>query len=187
MQSAFDNAIRDCDQAIGLNPRYVNGFVGRGNAYWHKGEYDRAIQDYNQAIALDPTRASTFMARGSANTQKGDYDSAIQDYSQALLLNGNLAAAWNGRCWARAIKGQFNDALADCNQALRLEPNNPSFLDSLAFTYLKMANFDQAITGYTARIAKQKKGDNAGGNADIEAAKKIKLKIADEFSGYGVE
>jgi hypothetical protein len=63
-------------------------------------------------------------------------------------------------------------------------------------------NFDQAITGYSAAllldpghatslygrgIAKQKKGDNAGGNADIEAAKKIKLKIADEFSGYGVE
>jgi tetratricopeptide (TPR) repeat protein len=156
MQSAFDNAIRDCDQAIGLNPRYVNGFVGRGNAYWHKGEYDRAIQDYNQAIALDPTRASTFMARGSANTQKGDYDSAIQDYSQALLLNG--AAAWNGRCWARAIKGQFNDALADCNQALRLEPNNPSFLDSLAFTYLKMANFDQAITGYTAAHREAEEG-----------------------------
>jgi Flp pilus assembly protein TadD len=68
-----------------------------------------------------------------------------------------------------------------------LEPNNPSFLDSLAITYLKMGNFDQAITGYSAAllldpghptslygrgITKQKKGDNAGGNADIEIAKK---------------
>jgi hypothetical protein len=50
-----------------------------------------------------------------------------------------------------------------------------------------MGNFDQAITGYSAAllldpghatslygrgIAKQKKGDNAGGNADIEMAKK---------------
>jgi len=39
-----------------------------------------------------------------------------------------------------------------------LEPNNPSFLDSLAFTYLKMANFDQAITGYTAAHREAEEG-----------------------------
>ncbi len=65
-----------------------------------------------------------------------------------------------------------------------------------------MANLDQSISDYTAALlldpshatslygrglAKQKKGDNAGGNADIEAAKKIKWKIADEFSSYGVQ
>ena len=31
-----------------------------------------------------------------------------------------------------------------------------------------------------------KKGDAAGGNADVEAAKKLETKVADDFSQYGV-
>lgn len=38
-----------------------------------------------------------------------------------------------------------------------------------------------------ARVAKQKKGDNTGGNADITAAKSMNEKIAETFSRYGVK
>ena len=40
---------------------------------------------------------------------------------------------------------------------------------------------------YGRGIAKLKKGDATGGNADIAAAKAIRPEIADEFARYGVQ
>ncbi len=74
--------------------------------------------------------------------------------------------------------------------------------DSRALVYLKLNDLDRAIADYDAAlqrnpklvdslygrgIAKQKKGDSAGGNADITAAKSMNEKIAEKFSDYGVK
>ena len=67
--------------------------------------------------------------------------------------------------------------------------------------YLKMGQFDSAISDYSSALriepkmasalygrglARIKKGDTAGGTADVEAAKKLETKVADDFSSYGV-
>ena len=69
-------------------------------------------------------------------------------------------------------------------------------------TYLKLGQFDNAIADYDARlrfqpnktfslygrgVAKQKKGNGAGGDADIASAKAIDTEIAERFEGYGVK
>jgi tetratricopeptide (TPR) repeat protein len=74
-----DRAIQDCDQAISLNPIYVEAFLFRGHAYFNKGDNDRAIQDYDQAITLGSQAASTFVERGAAYHRKGDETHAIED------------------------------------------------------------------------------------------------------------
>jgi hypothetical protein len=39
---------------------------------------------------------------------------------------------------------------------------------------------------YGRGLARLKKGDTAGGNADVAAAKQVEAKIADDFSHYGI-
>ncbi len=51
--------------ALKLDPKFTAGFVDRGNAYQHKGDYDRAMHDYDQAIKLDPKNAAAFTERGN--------------------------------------------------------------------------------------------------------------------------
>jgi len=66
--------------------------------------------------------------------------------------------------------GQFDKALADYDAALTLtkNPNNADWL-------------------YGRGVTKLKKGDIAGGNADIEIAKTIKAGIAEEYAKYGIK
>jgi hypothetical protein len=58
--------------------------------------------------------------------------------------------------------------MADFNAALRFQPRMASAL-------------------YGRGFAKLKKGDRAGGNADMTAAKTIKQDIVEEFARYGLQ
>jgi tetratricopeptide (TPR) repeat protein len=97
--------------------------------------------------------------------------------------------------------GQLEQALADCNESLRLK-DEPYTLDSRGLVYLKLGRFDSAMADYNAvlnaipnfpgslfgrGIAKRRKGDAAGGDADVAAAKALKPDIVEEYSKYGVK
>jgi acyl-CoA reductase-like NAD-dependent aldehyde dehydrogenase len=62
----------------------------------------------------------------------------------------------------------FDDAIADYDAALKLN-----------------SQLEEAL--YGRGLAKLKKGDRDGGNADIAAAKAIRADIADDFARYGVK
>jgi tetratricopeptide (TPR) repeat protein len=92
--------------------------------------------------------------------------------------------------------------LSDCERSLLLRPNDYKTLDSRAFVDLKSGNWDSAIENYNLAlkiqpryanslygrgIARQKKGDHDGGDADIKAAKAVRGDIVEAFKRLGVE
>jgi tetratricopeptide (TPR) repeat protein len=199
----YDHAIADYTDAIRIEPGYVLAFYSRGIAYFNRRDYDRAVADYTVALRLAPGDVLALQNRGHAYQAKQDFDRAIADYSEAIRIEPRFAWGYNDRCYARAIAGrELQQALADCNEALRLMPNDVHVLDSRGLAYLRLDEFDKAITDYNAvltsnpmqagslygrGLAKQKQGDNAGGAADIRAAKAIRADIAEEFTRYGLK
>ena len=119
----YDRAIRAYDQALRLDPNYVEAYCGRGSAYWSTRKYDRAIQDFNQALQLAPYCVRAYYGRGVVYASKGEYDGAIHAYNQALRLDPNYVEACNGRGSAYWHQGQFDQSIQDFNQALQLDPN----------------------------------------------------------------
>jgi tetratricopeptide (TPR) repeat protein len=199
LKGDHDRAIADYAQAIKLNPKFAAAFNNRGVAYDHKGDFDRAIADYDQTIKLKPSAEAHFN-RGNAYLGKSQYASAIDDYNQAIKLKADFAAAFDNRCWARAVVGILKQALADCNEALRLIPGNASTHDSRGFIFLKMTNFDAAVSDYDAALQVDPKlafalygrglarlrNEDPAGEADITAAKALQADIAEEYARYGI-
>ena len=46
----YEQAIKDYDKAIELNPEYATAYNNRGNAYAKLGEYDKAIDQFLELI-----------------------------------------------------------------------------------------------------------------------------------------
>ncbi|MDE0425912.1 MAG: tetratricopeptide repeat protein [Candidatus Poribacteria bacterium] len=89
-----------------LNPRMVETYIRRGNAYRYIGEYDKAINDYSEAIKIRPDYAEAYYNRGNAYRDKVDFDNAIVDYTKAIELKPDYAEAYYSRGKVYAEKDQ---------------------------------------------------------------------------------
>ena len=105
-KQAYDLAIADYDQAIGLNPNYAYAFANRGIAYRRKQAFDRAIADYDQAIKLNPGYAMAFYNRALAYKAKQNYDRALADVEQFIRLDPSDPNGPTLRTEITALRGQ---------------------------------------------------------------------------------
>jgi tetratricopeptide (TPR) repeat protein len=93
-------AIEYLNNAIKLQPDYVDAYHNRGNAYSHLKQYQRAIEDYSKVIRLKPNDGGAYHNRGNAYSSLKQYQRAIKDYDQSIRLALNdeiLAASYHGR------------------------------------------------------------------------------------------
>ena len=119
-----------------------------------------------QAIRLSPENSSHFSNRGFAYTQQNQVERALEDFAQALRLDPKRALALYGRAITYSNSAQYELAIADYDAVLRLEPG-----------------WAEAL--YGRGIAKTKKGDAAGGQADIAKATQMDADAAKDFTQRG--
>ena len=139
--------------------------------------------------------------RGDSYAMSGDSRRAIADYGEALKLKAGNPVVLMTRCHEYAVAGDLQPALADCNESLRLQPGAPVALGTRGMVLLKLGRFDEAIADYDAGlkiyakspislygrgVARRRKGDVAGGDADIAAAKALQANVADVVARWGV-
>jgi lipoprotein NlpI len=194
------DAIRDCSEAIVLNPKSPAGYKLRGMANFGEGNFGPALGDLNIAAALDPNDAEIESARGAVFRAQGETDSALQSYSRAIAIQPMDSRWWNARCWTRAIVGeQLLLALADCNKAVSLDPGYAMAYDSRGLVYLQLGRYSRAIRDYDRALAlrqmassffgrgaaKLKHGDKSG-HWDIARARAGDPNIDTIFRRYGI-
>jgi tetratricopeptide (TPR) repeat protein len=200
-------AIDACTSIIFLDPSNDGAFVNRGIAYRRLGDLDRAIRDYDEAIRLNPHAADAFNNRGNAFRELSDVDGAIRDYDQAIRLNPKYAHAYNNRGVVFLEVGEPGLAAADFDQAIERDPGYANAFRNRGLARTDQRLFDLAIgdfdrafrlnpeighgTEYALALfgrglARQRNGE-AGGDADIEEAKRLLPDVAEVMAAEGVK
>lgn len=95
-------ALSDFDRAIEVDPKSVDAYLGRAEAWWifasvrqSKGEdpskgCQSSIGDATRALELNPKSTQALILRGHARVLSGDKTGAIADYEAALKLDPRL-------------------------------------------------------------------------------------------------
>lgn len=116
----YPGALKDFDQAIGINPQDAPAYVNRAGIRLLIGDAQGAFADFTQAIELIPEEAPPYIGRGAAQLNLGHPEQAIQDYSRAIVLDPSAASAYYNRANAYVRLRQAALARRDYQQAIDL-------------------------------------------------------------------
>ena len=121
---------------------------------------------------------------------------------KVLALSPRNTGMLNDRCWERALTNvKLEGALADCELALSIRHDNAGMLDSRGVALYRLGRYKDALDSYNRALAlqsdlatslymrgqvKKKLGDDAGGDADVAAAKKQDSEILAVFKDTGL-
>lgn len=186
LQRDYAKALADADAILKVQPDQPFAQNMRWRAQVGSGDPKGALATVDAAIARsnDPEIWWTDRARLLIKLDRGDEARALLAKLRAKSPRG--AIVLNQLCWAQAgANFDLDQAHADCTAALKIMPNMPPIIDSLALVLLRQDKFDESIARYSAAlakapkqaaslygrgIAKLRKGDKAGGEADVKAA-----------------
>ncbi len=162
----YDEAIRDFNEAVRLNPEYISAKQQRAGAYNWRGfnssnakNYAAAITDFTAAIADNPAESNFFFNRGVSHNGLNQYDDAIRDFSEALRLKPdyaiaktNLAANYFQRGKNHLTTGNNEGALADFNNAIQNDGNNADYFANCGVANERFGNTDRALQDYAEAL-----------------------------------
>jgi len=86
----YRGAIKDCDEALRLNPNYPDAYNNRGAAKSELGDYKGAIKDHDEALRLNPNDPADYNNRSNAKKKLGDYKGADEDFKMSERLQFKL-------------------------------------------------------------------------------------------------
>jgi tetratricopeptide (TPR) repeat protein len=89
----FNEAIKEFQTAIRINPDYPEVYNNLGLAYLHKGDFDAALYEINLALTLDPRAPYIYDSLGQVYAGQGRYDDARKAFQKALELDPDYTEA----------------------------------------------------------------------------------------------
>lgn len=89
---ATGKCLPDLDQAVKLDPKFVEAYILRASFYNQKGDLQRTRADLDQAVKLQPRNADALFARANVLLRMGNKPAAINDLKRVVAF-GNPAMA----------------------------------------------------------------------------------------------
>ncbi len=113
-----DDALRDLDRAVELDPENEQPWYWRGRARHQKKDYVGAVADYTRGLQLAPKDTGLYQARADSHRLGGNREAALADFGRVLELDPKYSAAWNNRAIVRSETGDHAGAVADYTKAI---------------------------------------------------------------------
>ncbi len=127
-------------------PDSVEYLTGLADAYRIMGDIRSAMQYYEKARAVSPATPYPAAVLAWLQQTSGDLPAAEASYRKAIELEPNNPHLTNNLAHLLATrKAAPEEALRLALQTVKSQPDNPEFLDTLAFVYLRQGNSAAAL------------------------------------------
>ncbi len=144
-------AIKDLNNAIASDVKFVKAYQQRASIYDWLGEYSKALADFNYALEISPNNIETLVNRGITKGKTGKYDEAIADFDKALEIDPNSAYAYSNRGLAYAFAGQLDKALDDYDKAIEIDPSGNTYYNR-GMIFFRKKQFQKALQDFSTAI-----------------------------------
>ncbi|MBL1198959.1 MAG: tetratricopeptide repeat protein [Nostoc sp. GBBB01] len=161
-QNQYENAIPYYNQALNLNPYFLDCYFYRGISFYEIKDYEKAIRDFNTIISINPNEHKAYSNRGLALFAINNIKEAIQDFTNSIsiLINHTALAYYYRGIICNAI-GKNQQAIEDYTQSIKINYNfDMSYLER-GIARSSIRDRQGAIDDYSQAIKINPKCDTA--------------------------
>ena len=150
----LEQAIKEFQQAIELDPNFALGYVGLADAYLLVQQYvgvpsseamPKAMAALDRARRIDDSLAEAHASSALAQQFAWHWVEAEQEFQRAISLNDNYATAHHWFGSYLLVKRQFDDASREIKRAQGLDPLSAIISANLAIIFLNTNQVEAAI------------------------------------------
>ena len=123
-EGRLDEARRELEMAIAIEPRNFELHNNLGILYKQQGDFKRAIQEYQTVLQLEPADAMARYNLGNVYLAQERNDDALREYGECLRIIPQYDELHNNIGIVHTKTGRFEDAFREFETALRLNPEN---------------------------------------------------------------
>jgi tetratricopeptide (TPR) repeat protein len=127
----MEEAIKEYQAAIQINPEYADAYLNLGVAYASLGVEDRAERALKKAIQLEPYDAEAYYNLGLLYANRKLHHLAIEQYKKAISLTPDSAKIHNNFGIALAEMGRLDEAISQFQLGLRSHPEDQELRKNL--------------------------------------------------------
>ncbi len=141
-------AIACYEQALRINPDFVEVHYNLGMALAQTGKIGEAIAHFEQALRIKPDFAGAHNNLGLALAQTGKIEEAIAHFEQALQIDPDFAEAHSNLGIALVRVGRLPEAIVQYERALRIDPDFAEAHSNLGNALVRVGRVPEAIIQY---------------------------------------
>ncbi|MEW5682267.1 MAG: tetratricopeptide repeat protein [Pseudomonadota bacterium] len=123
----YDEAMARYEQALQVNPRWVDALSGKALVLSASGNKPQAEQQFKLAIELEPGYWHNYMLYGGFLYETGQFSLAARHFERAAQLKPGSTDVLNSLAAAWFFSGQFSQAITAWQQVVDLSPAALSF------------------------------------------------------------
>ncbi len=144
------------EEAITLDPKYVNAYAGTGWTHFYDARFwwvesraesiKMALQYAQKAIDLNDTSDAGYLLIGGVYFLQGQYEKAIAETERAVALNPNGAMGYSSLAGMVGCLGKWEESIELAKKSIRLQPFAPAFYyHFLGRAYFMTGQLDESI------------------------------------------
>jgi len=183
----FEDAIKEIDKAIELDPKNPVYHNNKGIALGELGRHEEAIEEYNKAIELNPNDPMDHNNKGNALGELGRHEEAIDEFDKAIELDPSDPDYHNNKGNALLKLGRHEDAIEEYNKAIELNPNNPGYHNNKGNALGELGRHEEAIEEFDKAIELNPNNPDYHNNKGIALSKRGRHEEAIEEYNKAIE
>jgi adenylate cyclase len=144
------------EEAITLDPKYVNAYAGSGWTHFYDARFGwvesraesikMALQYAQKAIDLNDTSDAGYLLIAGVYFLQGQYEKAIAEAERAVALNPNGAMGYSSLAGMVGCLGKWEESIELAKKSIRLQPFAPAFYyHFLGRAYFMTGQLDESI------------------------------------------
>jgi tetratricopeptide (TPR) repeat protein len=132
-----DDALRNCDEALGWNPESTSGHYLRGRVYMGMENWAAAAEDLEMVVESNPAEVDALNALAYVNAQLGDMGRAVELYREYLNFNPGDASVRMTVAFELAQAGGEDAAIVLLQEGIAIDSTNAELWEFLGNVALK--------------------------------------------------